>query len=217
MSYLVYTVHRARHLLFAIALIGVFAYAFAGLPANAAVCAYEDNSSGSAVPACWTVPSVATDPEADCNSYVAANPNYSSHTFVPTVSDCSQMGIAEADTDGGGDFGSGSSEFAGGLIQKCPDSNKEPGQEGCRDINILLLQLIRIAQFLFSIIGTIAFVFFIYGGFSIILSLGNPEKAKKGHQTLFAAAIGLLIAFSAYILVNFILDALGVDSSFRGL
>lgn len=107
---------------------------------------------------------------------------------------------------------------ASGIIETCPgDASRIPGEEGCRDINILLLQVIRIGEFLFQIIGTVAFVFFIYGGFSLILSLGNAEKAKKAHATLFAAAVGVLIAFSAFILVDFVLEALDVNERFRGI
>lgn len=103
----------------------------------------------------------------------------------------------------------------GGLIEPCPNPSDVPGTGGCRDANILLLQLIKIAEYLFTIVGTIAFVFFIYGGFSLILSLGNAEKAKKAHATLFAAAVGLLIAFASVILVDFLLDVIGVSSEFR--
>lgn len=103
-----------------------------------------------------------------------------------------------------------------GLIEPCPNNpNLVPGEIGCRDANILLLQLIRIAEFLFSIIGSIAFLMFIYGGFSLIVSLGNAEKAKKAHATLFAAVVGLLIAFGSVILVDFILDVFGVQQEFR--
>lgn len=110
-----------------------------------------------------------------------------------------------------------------GLIQPCvtPSGqelpNLVPGQAGCRDANLLLLQLIKIAEYLFGIIGMLAFVFFIYGGFQFIISMGNAEKAKQGLSTLLAAAVGLLISFSAYILVQFLLDALGVPSEFINL
>ena len=101
-----------------------------------------------------------------------------------------------------------------GLIETCANKNLIPGEAGCRDANILLLQLIRIGEFLFSIIGILAFLMFIYGGFSLVLSMGNAEKAKKATATLAAAVVGLLIAFGSVLLIDFMLDALGVLDEF---
>ena len=62
---------------------------------------------------------------------------------------------------------------------------------------------------------TFAFVFFIYGGFTMITSFGSAEKVKKGRDILLAAVVGMIIAFSAYLLINFIISALGVADSFK--
>ena len=87
----------------------------------------------------------------------------------------------------------------------------------CDDINVFVELILNYANILFSMIGGIAFVFFVYGGFTIILSMGNPEKVKQGQGILVAAVVGLVIAFSAYLLIDFILDALNVSSDFRGV
>lgn len=100
---------------------------------------------------------------------------------------------------------------AGELLVDCAEDGS------CRDVNNLLEQAIKIGEWLFSIIGALALVMFIYGGFTIILSMGNAEKVKKGQQALVAAVVGMAIAFSAYILIGFILEALGVSSEFRGV
>ena len=73
------------------------------------------------------------------------------------------------------------------------------------------------AEFIFRIIGTVAFVLFIAGGFVMITSFGNAEKFKKGRDILIAATVGLIIAFSAFFLVRELLDILGVANEFRGL
>jgi hypothetical protein len=98
------------------------------------------------------------------------------------------------------------------VLTECQEGTDNP----CRDANILLEQLIAIAEFLFGIIGTLAFVAFVYGGFTMILSFGSAEKFKKGQQILVAAVVGMFIAFGAYMMVNFVLDALGVSPDFRG-
>ncbi len=84
----------------------------------------------------------------------------------------------------------------------------------CRDVGDLMSVLINFANWLFSIIGILAFVFFVYGGLTMILSFGSAEKVKKGRDILVAAVVGMIIAFGAVLLIKFVLDALGVGTSF---
>lgn len=87
----------------------------------------------------------------------------------------------------------------------------------CRSTDNLVQVFIQIGEMIFGLVAGIAFVFFIYGGFTMMLSFGNAEKVKKGQQMLVAAIVGLVIVFSAYMLIDFLLDALQVDDSFRGV
>jgi hypothetical protein len=45
------------------------------------------------------------------------------------------------------------------------------------------------------------FVMFLYGSFSYMTSLGNPERIKKAQGTLRYAVIGFIIFISAYLLL----------------
>ncbi len=89
--------------------------------------------------------------------------------------------------------------------------------DGCRNVNDILVFFIKIGQTMFQVIGTFAFVMFIYGGFTIILSMGNAERVRKGQEVLVAAVVGILIAFSAYLIIDFVLDALQVGDDFRSI
>lgn len=99
---------------------------------------------------------------------------------------------------------------------------KPPGYDGplpdcafdgsCRDVNDLLAVAIKIGELALGFVGSLALVFFVYGGFTMILSMGNAEKVKKGREILIASVIGIVIAFSAYAIVNFTLDVLQVQS-----
>ncbi len=93
------------------------------------------------------------------------------------------------------------------LASGCDGSNA--------DINLFVNLGINIAKFIFAIIGTVAFVMFVYGGFTMILSFGSPDKFKKGKDILVAAVVGMIIAFGAYLIVNFILSTLQVGRDFR--
>ncbi len=83
------------------------------------------------------------------------------------------------------------------------------------DINIFVKLGINIAKFIFAIIGSVAFVMFVYGGFTMILAFGSAEKFKKGRDILVAAVAGMIIAFGAYLIVNFVLDVFQVGKDFR--
>lgn len=85
----------------------------------------------------------------------------------------------------------------------------------CNDVGDLLIQAIKIADFLLGIAGSIALVMFVVGGMQIITAFGGAEQAKKGKQTLTYAVLGLVISFSAYLLVGFIMNSLGISSYFR--
>lgn len=61
---------------------------------------------------------------------------------------------------------------------------------------------------LLGVVGSTALLFFIYGGMTWLTSGGNPEKVKKGRDTLVWAIIGLMVIFSSYILVDYIFKAL---------
>lgn len=102
---------------------------------------------------------------------------------------------------------SGRYRRTGGFLPACAYAGT------CRSVNDVIEVLITVTQKAFSYIGSIAFVFFVYGGFTIILSFGNSEKVNKGKQILVAAIVGLVISFGAYILIDFILDAFRATNS----
>lgn len=61
---------------------------------------------------------------------------------------------------------------------------------------------------LFGIIGTIALVMFIFGGFLWMTAFGEESKVKKGWDTMIWAAMGLAVMFGSYVAVDFILKAI---------
>jgi len=63
----------------------------------------------------------------------------------------------------------------------------------------------NIITILLVLIGVVATVVLIYGGYLYITSAGNPEIANKGKNAILGAVIGIIIAFSSYLIVNFIL------------
>lgn len=116
-----------------------------------------------------------------------------------------------AETDNGSSFIPKKPEGYNGPLPDCAFDGS------CRNVNDVLELMVNWGQRIFGLIGSFALVMFVYGGFVMILSAGNAEKVKQGRDILTAAVIGLVIAFSAYLLIDFILDALNVSNEFRGV
>ncbi|MDX9893413.1 MAG: Ig-like domain-containing protein [Patescibacteria group bacterium] len=76
---------------------------------------------------------------------------------------------------------------------------------GTQDIRITIM---RVIQIFLGLIGIIALVIIIYGGYTWMTSAGNPEQIDKAKRILRNAAIGLVIILSAFSIVSFIINAL---------
>lgn len=74
------------------------------------------------------------------------------------------------------------------------DSNPNPQQLIGKIINAVL-----------GIVGSLALVMFIYGGFIWMMAGGNSEAVTKGKNVLVWATIGLIVIFTSYALVHFII------------
>ena len=63
-----------------------------------------------------------------------------------------------------------------------------------------------VLQISFVLAGVIMLFFFIFGGISIIAGAGkdNPEQAAKGKQAITSAALGFIVVFAAYWIVQLI-------------
>ena len=59
-----------------------------------------------------------------------------------------------------------------------------------------------------GVVGIIAVVMIIIGGISYATSQGDPQKVKKGKDTILYGIIGLVVALLAFAIVQFVLGAL---------
>lgn len=75
-------------------------------------------------------------------------------------------------------------------------------------VNANSTSLTNLMNLLFAAIGGLSVLFIVIGGFRYILSVGDPNKAAEGKNTIIYAAIGLVISISAYAIVNFVLGQL---------
>lgn len=71
----------------------------------------------------------------------------------------------------------------------------------------------NIINALLGIVGSLALVMFIYGGFTWMLASGNETAVEKGKKILVWATIGLVVIFASYSLLHFILSAVTSGSA----
>lgn len=77
-------------------------------------------------------------------------------------------------------------------------------------MNGVLNQFTNIALY---VIGFISVVMLIWGGLRYIISGGDSKKITDAKNTILYALIGLVVAFLAYAIVNFVLNAIGAAST----
>lgn len=70
----------------------------------------------------------------------------------------------------------------------------------------------RILDVAYAVAGIATMGLFIYAGITIITATGDPEKIKRGQDTLTNAVIGLVLVFVSGLIFQFIGRLLGVES-----
>lgn len=92
-----------------------------------------------------------------------------------------------------------------------PKGDKKYGTD--LDFNSVTNSIQSIIRIMLDAIGLFAALYFLYGAFMYIMSMGNEAKATKAKVTMFWAVVGLLIAILAQFMVNIVLSSLSTDSS----
>ena len=83
----------------------------------------------------------------------------------------------------------------------------QPACEFCH-----LFQLINniLNWVLFVLVPIISPIFIVIGGIYLLIARGNPEMFNKGKNVLTATIVGLIIVYTAYVLLSTVLTTLGV-------
>ncbi|MBR0403054.1 hypothetical protein IJI55_00675 [Candidatus Saccharibacteria bacterium] len=62
-----------------------------------------------------------------------------------------------------------------------------------------------IINVLLGVIGIVAVIMIIYGGFKLVTSEGSADKVKSGKETILYGVVGLVVALLAFAIVNFVI------------
>ena len=76
------------------------------------------------------------------------------------------------------------------------------------DITDIRLIIARVISAALSLVGSFALLMFVYGGVFWLTSRGETKAIQKGKDTITWAVLGLVIIFSAYVIVNTIISGL---------
>lgn len=145
--------------------------------------------------------------ESACFTLDDQNPGILSDSCVPTpivqsgVDDkfYEEGGMASLPDGKIGEQGSSNSNLLG-SVQNIDKLN----QLGSKDIPSLLGNIIAKAM---GVMGSIALVMIVYGGFLTMTAAGNAENVKKGTNILIWSTLGLVVIFASYMIVDLVFEA----------
>lgn len=98
------------------------------------------------------------------------------------------------------------SHFA--ASSSCPSQINSPIPASCLGLSSTSAtssQLQSVLGVVFAILGVVAVLFIVIGGIQFMTSGGSSEQTNKAKNTILYAVIGLMVAVSAELIVNFVL------------
>lgn len=85
--------------------------------------------------------------------------------------------------------------------EACELQNKQPG---CKSGGALSNIFATIANIILFLVGAVAVIMLIVGGFRYVTSNGDQNSVTAAKNTILYAIIGIVVAFLAYAAVNFV-------------
>ena len=98
-------------------------------------------------------------------------------------------------------------------MESSPSCKKYCGEYSLNDI---VSVGVKATTILLSLSGSVALLFFIYGGVTFLISGGSAEKVTKGKTIITNSVIGLLIVFSSFMIIQYSMTELGYESGAFG-
>ena len=90
------------------------------------------------------------------------------------------------------------------------------GKKGAHEEEELQGTVGNILLTVFGVIGVIAVIFIVIGGYKYTLSQGEPAKVQQAKSTIMYSLIGLIVTLSAFAITGFALGAFGSSGSGTG-
>ncbi|MEA2064859.1 MAG: pilin [Patescibacteria group bacterium] len=97
-----------------------------------------------------------------------------------------------------------------------PTACTDGAAENC-GVSDIVQTALNVFQLILGVLGSLALLFCIYGGFIWILSRGNQQMIEQGKNILLGAAIGLTLVLCSWVIINFVIAALTGHSAFNNI
>lgn len=91
------------------------------------------------------------------------------------------------------------------------DTSAPAYETGDYSLDNIMSIVISTSGWILGIVGSLALLMFVYGGFMFLISAGSSDKIGQAQKILVAAVIGLIIVFASYMIIRFVAQAVGVD------
>jgi phage shock protein PspC (stress-responsive transcriptional regulator) len=95
--------------------------------------------------------------------------------------------------------------------QKWTDISPACVNDGVATIQGIGCVLANILSVFLTVLGLAGLVMVIYAAFNLLLSGGNSQAMVKSKNTLTFAVVGIVLALSAFIIINLISNFTGID------
>lgn len=102
---------------------------------------------------------------------------------------------------------------AGIIPESGPCPSGYSGNCGNYGVDDFLVLAINISKWILGIVGSLALLMFIYGGLMFLISAGSADKIGQAKKIIIAAVVGLVIVFSSYLIIQFVMSSMGLGWS----
>jgi len=89
--------------------------------------------------------------------------------------------------------------------------NENCVKDGTATIQGIGCMLANVLSVVLTLIGMAGFVMIIYAAFTMLLSAGKSQQVEKSKNTITFAIIGIILALSAFIIINLLASFTGID------
>lgn len=98
--------------------------------------------------------------------------------------------------------------------EKCAEGTAGSGCKnycGNYEANDIFLLLKKISNIILGVVGALALLAFVAGGFMFLFSGGSQTWVARGKETIKGAVIGLIVVFLSYMMIRFTYDLLAPE------
>jgi len=107
-----------------------------------------------------------------------------------------------------------SSVYSAGMVPEASGDACAAGTAtvcGNYEVNDFIVLAVKISNWILRIVGSLSLIMFIYGGLMFLISAGSSDAVGKAKKIIVAAVVGLIIVFSSYLIIKFVLQSMGLN------